>query len=125
MLRLEFGYYDKENKGYISGEDFMKLVAHHSEYRHIPAWLQKNLTTVSKNQISFQQFVAINHIIKDIKQIEVAIRMYTAAGGHIGKRTHPPPSLFVLGKLKIKLTAFPFISQIQESRRGGNRTYHI
>lgn len=86
MLRLEFGFYDTEGKGYINGEDFMKLIAHHSEYKHIPAWLQKNLSTASNSQVSFELFNAINHIIKDIRQIEVAIRMYTAAGIF---HTHP------------------------------------
>eukprot|EP01087_Luapelamoeba_hula_P022554 TRINITY_DN8115_c0_g1_i1.p1 TRINITY_DN8115_c0_g1~~TRINITY_DN8115_c0_g1_i1.p1 ORF type:complete len:812 (-),score=140.28 TRINITY_DN8115_c0_g1_i1:58-2493(-) len=85
ILKLEFKQFDRDQSGSISGTDFMKLITQHSDVTSVPAWLLQNLTSRESARVNFDQFIAINHIIQHIKQVETAIRMYTAAGGHVNK----------------------------------------
>lgn len=128
LLRLEFDFYDYENKGAITGKDFAHSVVGWARLKHVDRYLDKvndMPNHLSNADISFDDFRAFRRALRQSRRLGVALDFWKASGGDVHRQDFEKVTTKVLGS-KLPDSILDIIFHIFSNENGElNTAYFI
>jgi hypothetical protein len=84
MTRLEFQYYDYNDKGYIKAADFALSVIGHARIKHVDGYLDKveNMPKdLAEKRITYDEFRMLRLVWRRLRQLSVALEFMKSSSG--------------------------------------------
>jgi Ca2+-binding EF-hand superfamily protein len=84
MTRLEFQYYDYNEKGYITAKDFALSIVGHARIKHVDGYLDKIAEMpkeLAENRINYDEFRMMRLVWRKLRQLSVALEFMKSSSG--------------------------------------------
>jgi Ca2+-binding EF-hand superfamily protein len=84
MTRLEFQYYDYNDKGYICARDFALSIVGHARIKHVDGYLDKiddMPKDLAQKRITYDEFRMLRLVWRRLRQLSVALEFMKSSSG--------------------------------------------
>lgn len=84
LTRLEFQYYDYNDKGYISARDFALSIVGHARMKHVDGYLDKiddMPKDISEKRITYEEYRMLRLVWRRLRQLSIALEFMKSSSG--------------------------------------------
>jgi len=84
LTRLEFQYYDYNDKGYIFARDFALSIVGHARIKHVDGYLDKiddMPKDISQKRITYEEYRMLRLVWRKLRQLSIALEFMKSSSG--------------------------------------------